>query len=203
MRTGKTSRSWRFSYLLLLFIISLAVCTVLLYSKVIAHSREVLRFEVRHSADHLISQAVDRALKDEHQDCLSVQRAADGSVTFAETDTAQLNALENRLKTEINDALSKLSDSEITVPVGTLTGFAPLVGKGFDVRVGLEQYGTADVKLSGNFTTAGVNQTHFSLRLDINAEILAVVGRQPQTVEVTDEYVVSDTVIVGNPLFGQ
>ena len=88
MRTGRAEVSFKASYVLLgLTVLAAALCGVL-YSRAAVHTREVLEFEVRHDADRVISEAVDRALKDAPESCVTVSRAADGSVTSAETDPA-------------------------------------------------------------------------------------------------------------------
>ena len=203
MRTDRCSRSVTVSYILCGAVAAAALLCAAVYAQMLAHTREVLGFEVRQDANRVIAEAVNRAVGDDAGECIVISRDSGGNVTSAETDSAAVNILENRLKSEINAALSELYNSEVGVPVGTLTGFAPLVGKGHRLRIGLEQHGTADVKLESEFSTAGVNQTRCRLTLAINVEILAVLGGRPQTVTVTDEYIVSDTVIVGRPLFGE
>lgn len=202
MRTGKSSRMTKASYIILWIVAAAAAAAAMLYIELLAHTKEVLRYEVGRRTGEVISEAIDGCLSQQGGNCITVVTDEQGIVCYAETNTAAVNELENSLKIAVNRALEQMTESDISVSFGTLIGFAPLVGKGPKIGIGLEQHGIAEVKLESEFDTAGVNQTRHRLTLTINAELMAMLAGSSETVTSMDEYIVSETLISGRPLFG-
>lgn len=200
MRTGKSGRATKASYILFALVCVAAAITAVMYIELLAHTKEVLRYEVGRKAGEVISEAIDGCLSQQRGSCITVVTDEQGIVCYAETNTAAVNELENDLKIAVNRALEQMTESDIGVSLGTLTGFAPLVGKGPKMGIGLEQHGIAEVKLQSEFDTAGVNQTRHRLTLTISAELMAMLAGSSETVTSRDEYIVSETVISGRAL---
>lgn len=200
LRTGKASRSLKLSYIIAFAAVVAASVLAAMYSQMKEHTKEVLDTEVSRRTARVISEAIDSCLAEDSNSCVTLIRDSSGSVASAQADAHEVNALENKLKTAVNKALEDMTESDISVPAGTLTDIAPFVGKGPKLSIGLEQYGTADVVLESSFDGAGVNQVRHRLVLKIDVRIRAILAGDTQTVTSHDEYIVSETLITGRPL---
>ena len=123
---------------------------------------------------------------------------ADGSVGSVSADVVKINALENELRGRINERLSAIEDKDVGVSIGSLTGIPFLNSRGFTVRMIFQVEGSAEVRLTGGLETAGINQTRHLLRLEVECSVIAQLPGYSERVETKGEYVVSETVIVGN-----
>ena len=196
MRTGKTSRGTKI-YIALLTVAAVAGVTVsALYSAMREQAAEVCAYRAR--------QAVNAIVAEEIADCggkdgfLDITYRADGSVGSVSADVVKINALENELRGRINERLSTIEDKDVGVSIGSLTGIPFLNSRGFTVRMIFQVEGSAEVRLTGGLETAGINQTRHLLRLEVECSVIAQLPGYSERVETKGEYVVSETVIVGN-----
>ena len=83
------------------------------------------------------------------------------------------------------------------VPLGTLTGITLFSGRGADINIKLHQVGAVDAKVISEFTSAGINQTRHSMKVEITAELSAILPGHSTDIKMTDEYLIGETVIVG------
>jgi sporulation protein YunB len=85
----------------------------------------------------------------------------------------------------------------MSVPLGTLTGITYLSGRGPEVKIKLHQIGAVDAQIVSKFESAGINQTKHSLKIEVKVELSAILPGHSTDVTVEDEYLVGETVIVG------
>ena len=159
---------------------------------------EICESKGRQTATAAIGRAIDECLAKEQGEYINIIRDSEGRIISLDADPAKINKLENDLKGRINDSLSRVEDNEMHVPVGTLTGITALSGRGADVGIRLHQIGAVDVELQNTFVSTGLNQTRYSLILSVNAELSAILPGHSTDITVKDEYIISETVIVGD-----
>lgn len=106
----------------------------------------------------------------------------------------------NRFKTEFLDDYAKNSTYEIqfSIKLGTLTGITYLNGLGPFIKFYSETSHVPQVDFISSFESCGINQTIHRIILKVSSDITIVFpgGCDYETVE--SEYILSETVIVGN-----
>ena len=88
-----------------------------------------------------------------------------------ESNMAAFNRLRSQIAGEILRRLSEVSTSELSIPVGTLTGSTLLAGRGPCIRVRMQSVGSADASLRNAFSAAGINQTRHQILLHVDVYI--------------------------------
>lgn len=194
---ARVSRGHRFASLLLAAAIAGGIFAAQVYKQMVRHMTEICEYKGRQTATAAIGRAIDDCLAGEQGEYLNIVRGENGRIIMLDADPAKINKLENDLKTQINDSLSKVGDNKMEVPLGTLTGITALSGRGPDVGIRLHQIGAVDIELKNSFVSTGLNQTRYSLRLTVNAELSAILPAHSTDIKVSDEYIISETVIVG------
>ncbi|MCL1831490.1 MAG: sporulation protein YunB [Oscillospiraceae bacterium] len=144
--------------------------------------------------DHSVADELERHTYD---DLIHLTHDEAGNVIAIESNMASINRLKARVAQLINEDISEIEHSELDVPVGTITGFNMLYGRGPTIPVKLSPRGSAAVNLSSVFTSAGINQTLHQITLTVNADIAAIVPGYTTSVNVQTEFIVAQTVIVG------
>jgi sporulation protein YunB len=144
-----------------------------------------------------VSEEIDIELAKSDGDYLNIEYDSDGKISAISADTDKINALENNLKTEINESLSHIDDNEMSVPIGTLSGITYFSGRGAELKIRLHQVGAVDAYIVSEFTSAGINQTKHSLKIVVTTEISAILPGHSTDVKINDEYILGETVIVG------
>ena len=94
--------------------------------------------------------------------------------------------------------MSEVSTSELSIPVGTLTGSTLLAGRGPCIRVRMQAVGSADASLRNAFSAAGINQTRHQILLHVDVYTGILLPGFTASTKVSNEIAVAETVIVGS-----
>lgn len=145
----------------------------------------------------MINAAISRELEKLPQSSYIKISETDGRITSINSDTNAVNRLQSSVSKAVNENLSQLEGTKLSVPIGTLSGINILTGRGFDIPLRLHQIGAAKTELKSDLTEAGINQTKYSLYLTVTIEMTAILPAHSTDIVVSYDYPVSETVIVG------
>ena len=120
-----------------------------------------------------------------------------GNIVGITTDSASINKINNELGARLSKAMKRLENSRAAIPIGALSGADLLSGSGFDIDVSFHSIQNVTTKIESSFEECGINQTKHSLKLLISTNVSAVMPGKDMTVTVKDEFLLSETVIVG------
>ena len=176
----------------------------LLLSSVERQLRPVLETMAEAEAKNKIVEIMDQAIAEElsaggttYEDLIHIETDEAGEISALTSDMSALNRLRTEILRTIVADLDTLSGSELSIPVGNLTGIHILSGKGASLPIEVIAVGSVHGDYRHHFENAGINQTRhqISLELTVTAEIL-LPGETLHT-QVTADIPVAETVIVG------
>ena len=196
MSVHKRSFKNRISYIILAVVIILALLTTVFFAQLSRHISEISEFESKQAALDVINAAISRELEKLPQSSYIISET-DGRITSINSDTNAVNRLQSSVSKAVNESLSQLEGTKLSVPIGTLSGTNILTGRGFDIPLRLHQIGAAKTELKSDLTEAGINQTKYSLYLTVTIEMAAILPAHSTDIVVSYDYPVSETVIVG------
>ncbi|MCL1789663.1 MAG: sporulation protein YunB, partial [Oscillospiraceae bacterium] len=107
------------------------------------------------------------------------------------------NKIKSRVSQSINEGMNTIEQSEIKIPLGTVSGINMLYGRGPAFPVRLTPRGYASVNLISKFTSAGINQTLHQITLTVSTDISAIIPGYTTSVNVETEFIIAQTIIVG------
>ena len=91
-----------------------------------------------------------------------------------------------------------MSDTELSIPLGTLTGSALLAGRGPRFRVRMQSVGSCSAHFENAFEHAGINQTTHSILLYVDVSVSILLPGFNTSAKVSNAFSVAETVIVGD-----
>ena len=152
-----------------------------------------------------VSNAVNRIVVDAVRDAIDsgqvnydvlihLEKDETGRVAALESNMAAFNRLRSQIADEILRRLSEVSTSELSIPVGTLTGSTLLAGRGPCIQA----VGSADASLRNAFSAAGINQTRHQILLHVDVYTGILLPGFTASTKVSNEIAVAETVIVGS-----
>ncbi len=169
-----------------------------------ARLHPVLTAAASSQARNLMTQAIDAAadncLQEQglgYADFITIERDASGKVTSMTSNTAANSRFKRQVVEAVVRQLSALDSDDLGVPLGTLTGQPLLSGAGPSVRVRVDCVGDVTADYENLFTSAGVNQTHHQVNLNITATVYLFLPGEVLPVSVSSKVCVAETVIVG------
>lgn len=132
-----------------------------------------------------------------YSDLVRLTTDKSGEVRAIESDMATINRLKTGATDRVNAALGALEMTDIPIALGTLSGMQMLYGRGPLVHVRVSPKGYIGAQLLSEFTEAGINQTLHRIILEMTVNVAAIIPGYTTSVEVTTNYTVAETVIVG------
>ena len=156
--------------------------------------------KVSNTVTRIVSEAVYQAIEDG-------EIRYDGLVTFEKDETGQITAVRsnmaafNHLQADILDTIltriDQVSARELSIPVGTLTGFSLLAGRVPRISVRMESVGSSEANFHNEFVSAGINQTKHQIILTVDVSVSILLPGFTTATKVSNSFIVAETVIVG------
>ncbi|MBQ9483314.1 MAG: sporulation protein YunB [Ruminiclostridium sp.] len=160
----------------------------------------LLDYKCRMAAERIISDAVFERFGEGngYDDIVKFTFDNNGRIAALNTDRAKINSLKALLNGAVNDGLDRLSEENVGISVGTLTGISLFYGTGAELMFHIEPKGKADTRLVSSLESAGINQTMHSIILEVDAVISPMMPGFTETVDVSYDILLAQTVIVGS-----
>ena len=117
-----------------------------------------------------INDAVDSGRID-YGRLVSFDKDANGHVTALKSNMAEFNRLQASISDDILQRMADVSTTDLSIPIGTLTGSPLLAGRGPCLHVRMQSVGTATARFDNQFSSAGINQTRHRILLDVDVHV--------------------------------
>lgn len=156
---------------------------------------------VTNMVGRVVTEAVSDAINSgeiQYNDLISLEKDADGGIAALQSNMAEFNRLQSAITQDILDRLGQVSDTDLTIPLGTLTGSALLVGRGPGLSVRMQSLGSCSAHFENQFDQAGINQTTHRILLCVDVSMSILLPGFRTSTRVSNAFSVAETVIVGD-----
>ncbi len=153
------------------------------------------------SANEIISSAVSEYLSENqytYNDFAAVLYDEDGKAVSIESVTYNINKVQSELTLLINSEFEKSGNSSAEIPLGSLTTSHMLAGKGPHIKLRICPARDATVKLTSNFSSAGINQTCHRISVNVTADINSSIPLYTFESTASFEFLLAENIIVGD-----
>ena len=186
-----------FCFLLACILITLAIVGA-------GHLRSILGSlavtRVSNMVNRLVAEAVSSAVDSgeiQYKDLISLEKNDTGGVAALVSNMAEFNRLQATITQDILARLGEMSDIELQIPLGTLSGSAFLAGRGPGLSVRMQSTGSCSARFENQFSHAGINQTTHQILLCIDVSVSILLPGFRTSTDVSNSFAVAETVIVG------
>ncbi|NLU23765.1 MAG: sporulation protein YunB [Clostridiales bacterium] len=156
---------------------------------------------VSNTVNRIVVAAVNDAVENNeinYDTLINFEKDAEGKVTALRSNMGEFNRLQAKIADDILVRLSDVSTSELSIPVGTLTGSSLFAGRGPSIVIKMQSVGSTTAHLRNAFTSAGINQTKHQILLDVDVYVSILLPGFRTSTKVSNEISVAETVIVGS-----
>ena len=186
-------------WLTLFFLLITAICVI-----AVTHMKPILTNLAVARVNNLVNRIIVAAVNDavnsgavSYDALVSLEKDDAGRITALRSNMSEVNRLQSLIADDILQRLGEVSTSELSIPVGTLTGSALLAGRGPSVHVRMQAVGSTSASFRNDFTSAGINQTKHQILLHIDVYMGILLPGFSASTRVSNEISVAETVIVG------
>lgn len=158
-------------------------------------------YQSRILATRIINQAVYDEVNSElfdYSKLVTVTFGNDGRVTSIESNMMNINKLKTLVTQNINEEIKGIEDHDLGISLGTISGIHLFYGKGPSIPFHVAPKGYVNTQLISEFSEAGINQTLHRILLEVSVDVSAIIPGYTTSVDVTTNFVVAETVIVGS-----
>lgn len=132
-----------------------------------------------------------------YTDLIHIEKDNSGKITLVTANTVLMNNLAAETAMAAQDKILGIGEQGVSIPIGTILGGQLFTGRGPAVIIKFEPVGSVTTEIMAEFEDAGINQTRHKIYLMLNASVRILVGNDSQTVEISSQVLISDTIIVG------
>lgn len=188
---------------LICFFLSVLLITLTLVGT--SHLRALLGNLAVTRVTNLVGQLVTAAVSDaveggeiQYNSLISLEKDAEGHITALQSNMAEFNRLQSAITQDVLGRLGEVSDMDLSIPAGTLTGSALLVGRGPSITIRMQSVGSCSAHFENQFDQAGINQTTHRILLCVDVSMSILLPGFRTSTQVSNSFSVAETVIVGN-----
>lgn len=149
-------------------------------------------------AESAVSDAVEKCVAEcDFSDLTLIEYDQTGSVCRVSCDACAVNAMRSEFTRRLIDELQH-NAVRVRVRVGDLTGSPALLGRGPYITVRITGYSAAASAIVGDVTTAGINQSFYTLTMDVSVSGTLILPRgETRELLYTASIPVAQTLVVG------
>ena len=170
-----------------------------------SHLRTMLGSLAVTRVSNMVGQVVTEAVSDavssgeiQYNHLITLEKNANGGIAAMQSNMAEFNRLQSAITQEILDRLGEMSDIDLRIPLGTLTGSALLAGRGPGFTVRMQATGSCSARFENQFSHAGINQTTHSILLCVDVSMSILLPGFRTGTDVSNTFAVAETIIVGD-----
>lgn len=133
-----------------------------------------------------------------YSDLINIEKDEAGNIVLVSANAVLMNNLAASTAIAAQEKILNIGEQGIGIPIGTILGGQLLTGRGPSIKVKFEPVGSVTTDFMTEFEDAGINQTRHKVYLVFNATVRIVIGNTSQTVEISTQVLISDTIIIGD-----
>ena len=148
-----------------------------------------------------VNKVISRKLKSEDidfSDIITFTYTQEGDIAALGSNVSYVSALKSDLAIEVTEALNGISESQLSIPLGTLSGTDIFYGVGPRVPIKIVPYGYAVADIETRFYDTGINQTAFEVVAHVHANVSVLMPTIRQSMKITASVPVASAVVVGD-----
>ncbi|MCL2014103.1 MAG: sporulation protein YunB [Oscillospiraceae bacterium] len=185
----------------------IAMAAVVLIALILIDSqlRPVIKTMSSYHVQKLAARAITEAVYNQidkngvrYENLIELSRNSNGEITSIESNIAGVNRVNADITQNIINNLSELESVGINIPLGTLLGIPIFSGRGPPIEIKVVPSGYVNTKITSNFKSAGINQTHHTIDIEIHVLVTAIIPGYSSSADVTSGFQIAETIIVGD-----
>ena len=201
MARYRTNKRHRIGIKLIAFALLLIGVIILIDMRVRPIIEKTTIYQSKILATRIINDAVYNELSREdfsYNELVTVVYNDNNIITSIESNMMNINRLKAKITKSVNDRLEYLDAQDLSISLGTISGFSSLYNQGPLIPVTVRPEGYVETSLISAFESAGINQTLHRILMEINVDISAIIPGYTASATVETQFVVAETVIVGS-----
>ena len=185
---------------LFVFAVILAASAVIGY-KATAAITELAQVQAKHRVLGIINSVVNSYITeagDMYNDMLIKDKSETGSIFAVNTDIGKISRLQSEISVRIQEEINKNSEMRVKISLANILGFKAITSGKIGISADIAPVSGVLVKFEDSFTDAGINQTKFTVNLNIKTDIRVILPPLGGSAAVDHTIPVAQIILLGN-----
>ena len=183
--------------LLMLIVLAAALFVQLRFAPFV---REAARTRVINVASDRINDTINEQIAEgcvDYSNIICLEKDARGAITAVRTNMAEVNQLKTETLALLSRELLEMDTEQLYIPLGSVLMPEFFAGSGPKIPIQVVSLSTTDADFFSEFSSAGINQTQQRILMKVSINICVQTPAGSESVDVSSELVVAQTIIVG------
>ena len=157
--------------------------------------------QVNNLTMEIIGATISRTVAENAMDCdaiILMEKDNDGKITALRTNMQAVNRLRSQITGSVLAQIDNLSDQEIGIPIGSLTGIDLFSARGPMLWIRVLSVSAIHSSMRDSFISAGINQTRYCVILSVDTELAVLLPGYTAHTTVHNEVIAAEAIIVGS-----
>lgn len=133
-----------------------------------------------------------------YDDLFSIEKDSNGNITMIKSNVITINEIISDIPIKIQEEINKQGRDNISIALGSFTGFKLLAGRGPGIKITISCIGNVETDLKSEFISQGINQTLHSVYLDVKCNVSILTPFNNIEKEIVNQILLMENIIVGN-----
>lgn len=197
MLVRKKKKHLRIKVFIVVFIL-LALTLLFAFEKLIkSKTKEIAQIKSESYAENTINDSVGKCLDECDYEFVKKNYSNDKIVSI-EVKSDEVNNFKHMLMETVSENLNDKKNQSYEINLGAVFSSNLLSGIGPAIHIYFQKEGSVNLDILSDFSSAGINQTIHRVYVTVDLDILAVTPSGNFLYPYSTEYVLSETVIIGD-----
>ena len=184
----------------MLLIVSVGALLIMAEIRISNVRKELINYAARNAASAAVTAGIENSLDTDrvrYDDLIKFGRDSNGNIVSVTTDAYYLNKIGNNIGDKIDEHINQMKSYVLKIPFSVLFHEQLINGRGLKMPIVFVMTGITTTDFKNEFTSAGVNQTHHRIMMNITVNAYVIHSGNVTVVPYETNVCIAESIVVG------
>lgn len=184
----------------MLLIVSVGALLIMAEIRISNVRKELINYAAKNAASAAVTVGIENSLDTDrvrYDDLIKFGRDSNGNIVSVTTDAYYLNKIGNNIGDKIDEHINQMKSYVLEIPFSVLFHEQLINGRGLKMPIVFVMTGITTTDFENEFTSAGVNQTHHRIMMNITVNAYVIHSGNVTVVPYETNVCIAESIVVG------
>lgn len=184
----------------MLLIVSVGALLIMAEIRISNVRKELINYAAKNAASAAVTVGIENSLDTDrvrYDDLIKFGRDSNGNIVSVTTDAYYLNKIGNNIGDKIDEHINQMKSYVLKIPFSVLFHEQLINGRGLKMPIVFVMTGITTTDFKNEFTSAGVNQTHHRIMMNITVNAYVIHSGNVTVVPYETNVCIAESIVVG------
>ncbi len=184
----------------MLLVVSVGALLIMAEIRISNVRKELINYAAKNAASAAVTAGIENSLDTDrvrYDDLIKFGRDSNGNIVSVTTDAYYLNKIGNNIGDKIDEHINQMKSYVLKIPFSVLFHEQLINGRGLKMPIVFVMTGITTTDFENEFTSAGVNQTHHRIMMNITVNAYVIHSGNVTVVPYETNVCIAESIVVG------